>query len=552
MTRRIDRRSFLATGAAVATGLGAAAAVGDVLADEAPAAAYATNGPGRNGVSYRPPRKGGTLIMGVDAEEQGFDPTSASWDEVGYIYGRTVFDPLMIVTRTGGLQPYLAQSVTPNADYTTWTVTLRPNLVFHDGTPCDAEALNTNFEKQFASPLVGPAVATSVKDTRITGPLSVAIDMLHTWVPFPYFLTSQVGYVAAPSMLNNPNGTLHPIGTGPFVYGLWEPNNHFTAYRNPNYWRPGYPYLDTVTYRPIIEPDARSEALQAGSVDLMHTNTAQTIKPYRGNRQWSYFDDSGPLIGEPDINCIILNTSVPPFNDLAVRTAMAMAVDPVAYARIIDLGIFPPNTGLFVPGTPYYSKTSFPKFDPAGASKLVAQAAARAGKPISFTLQQIPDPEVERAAQYLQQQYAQVGLHASIATVEQNALIDNALTGKFQAATWRQFGAVEPDLNYVFWSTTTIDPGISINMTRNDDPRIQAALTVGRESLSSATRIDAYKKVNEYLAQDLPYIWGDRSIWAVVADPNVQNFVNPTAPNGTPALGMDFGALWPTQIWLKS
>ena len=57
-----------------------------------------TNGPGRNGVSTKTPKKGGSLVFGVDAEEQGFDPTQARFDEVGVMYARTVFDPLTIVT----------------------------------------------------------------------------------------------------------------------------------------------------------------------------------------------------------------------------------------------------------------------------------------------------------------------------------------------------------------------------------------------------------------------------------------------------------------------
>src|SRR5271154_5118450 len=129
----MDRRSFLARTAATPAAAAAAGAMGDMLlADEADAK---TNGPGRNGISFKTPTKGGKLVFGVDAEEQGFNPTTARFDEVGVMYARTVFDPLTIILPSGGWAPYLAQSVTPNADYTAWTITLRPNVVFHDGTP---------------------------------------------------------------------------------------------------------------------------------------------------------------------------------------------------------------------------------------------------------------------------------------------------------------------------------------------------------------------------------------------------------------------------------
>jgi peptide/nickel transport system substrate-binding protein len=251
MSKTFDRRSFLAGG--VALGAGAV-----LLGNADWASAALTNGPGRNGIGKGTPKRGGSLVMGIDTEEDGFDPTSARWDEGGFLYGRTIFDPLAIVTAAGAVQPYLAQSITPNADYTAWTITLRSGIVFHDGTPLNAAALQLNLTKQQASPLVGPAFAAYIKGSEVTGPLSVTINMKAPWVPFDFFLAqAQTGYIAAPSMLNSPTGTSHPVGTGPFVFQEWIPNSHFTATANPHYWRPGLPYLDSITFKPIIVPTSR-------------------------------------------------------------------------------------------------------------------------------------------------------------------------------------------------------------------------------------------------------------------------------------------------------
>ena len=102
MASKFDRRTLLAGGAAAAAGFAGASALG--LGWDGIAGA-ATNGPGRNGVSKATPKKGGSLVFGVDAEEQGFDPTQARFDEVGVMYARTVFDPLTIVTGQRGLGP---------------------------------------------------------------------------------------------------------------------------------------------------------------------------------------------------------------------------------------------------------------------------------------------------------------------------------------------------------------------------------------------------------------------------------------------------------------
>ena len=64
-------------------------------------------------------------------------------------------------------------------------------------------------------------------------------------------------------------------------------------------------------------------------------------------------------------------------------------------------------------------------------------------------------------------------------------------------------------------------------------------------------RETAYQTVNKRLALDLPYLWTDRAVWAVIGDPTVQNFNNPTTPQGQPAFGMIGGSIWPTQIWIS-
>ncbi|HWE67461.1 MAG TPA: ABC transporter substrate-binding protein [Acidimicrobiales bacterium] len=544
MTHSFDRRSFLAGGVALGAGLAALGSEPDW------AGAVLTNGPGRNGVSKAKPKRGGSIVFGMDTEEGGFDPTSARWDEGGFLYGRCVFDPLAIVTAAGKVEPYLAQSITSNPDFTVFTITLRKGIVFHDGTPLDAAALLLNLQKQAASILTGPAFQ-NIASSAITGPLTVAVTMKTPWQPFPYYLAqAQTGYIAAPSMLNNKNGTTHPIGTGPFVFQEWVPNSHFTATANPHYWRPGLPYLSSITFKPILSSASRVSALESGTIDIMHTNTPRTFGSFRHNTKWAYVDNSGAVLGQPDVNCVMLNTGAAPFNNKTLRTALAKASNSKQYAKVIDLGVNQPMSGLFLPGSPYYTKTAYPSFDPKGAAKLVKQIETQTGSPVSFTLTATNDPDVERAAQFLQQEWQTAGMKVSINIQEQSALINDALAGTYQATTWRQFGAVNPDLNYVWWSDTTTKAPLPLNMARNSDPRLQAALVTGRTTSDPAARVKAYQQINQYLGEDIPYIYGDRSTWAVAANPKVQNFANPTTPSGSKAIGFDAGVIWPAQIWV--
>jgi ABC-type transport system substrate-binding protein len=545
MTYSFDRRSFLAGGLA----LGAGAVLLGSGTEWAGAAL--TNGPGRNGISTATPKRGGSIVFGMDTEEGGFDPTTARWDEGGFLYGRTVFDPLAIVTTTGKVVPYLAQSITPNAEQTLFTIVLRPNIVFHDGTPLDSAALLLNLQKQQASPLTGAAFS-NVAAIKATDAMTVTIATKTPWAELPFYLAqAQTAYIAAPSMLNNKNGTTNPVGTGPFVFQEWVPNSHFTATANPHYWRKGLPYLSQITFKPVIDPTSRVDALESGTIDIMHTSTPQNFGSFRGIHKWSYVDNSGPILGQPDLNCVMLNTSVAPLNNLTLRKALAMATNAKQYAKEIDLNINAPMSGLFQAGSPYYTKTAYPTFNQKGAAKLVKQAQSEIGKAISFTLISTNNPETERAAQYLIQAWGEVGVKVNIDIQEQSALINDALAGTYQATMWRQFGAVNPDLNYVWWSDTTVKPPLPLNMARNSDPRIETALIAGRISLSSSARIKAYQEVNQYLAEDIPYIYLDRATWAVIANPKVQNFVNPTAPNGDKGIGFDAGVIWPTQVWVS-
>ena len=512
-----------------------------------------TNGPGRNGISSTKPRTGGSVTFGIDTEESGFNPSTARWDEGGFLYGRTVFDPIAIVNAAGGVEPYLAQSITSNEDFTVFTITLRPGISFHDGTALDANALYLNIEKQASSALTGPAFATNIKGASVSGPMSVTLTMKSSWAPFPYYLAqAQTGYVAAPSMLNAPDGgTSNPVGTGPFVFQDWVPNSHMTATRNPKYWRKGYPYLDSITYKPIINYNSRADTLETGEVDMIHSNAPNTLLQFRGDKKWSYYDNSGQVLGQPTVQCIMLNTAAAPLDNKDVRTAMAKAINRSQYAKVIDKGIDAPMNGLFLPGSEYYTKTAYPGYDPSGAANLIKQVQQQTGKPVSFSLNSTSDPQTLAAAEFLQQALQQAGMKVSINIIAQSTIINNALAGTYQATLWRQFGAVDPDLNYVWWTSQLASGSLALNMARNVDNRIQASLISGRETDEQAARVKDYQQINQYLAEDIPYLWLARDTWCVVANPKVQNFANPTTLQHSKAIAFDEGVLWPTQIWVS-
>jgi ABC-type transport system substrate-binding protein len=541
-----DRRSFLGRGARIAAaGLLLPGAAGSLL--EACAGAAAPSPPGAAG-----PRQGGDLVFATEAEINSFDPRQGAWDSSGLLYAATVYDPLFTQAADGTVKPHLARSITPNADYTQWTIRLRPGITFHDGSPLDAATVKINLDGSARSPLTGPYLF-NVTGTRVIDAMTVLVTMNTPWVPFPIYLTRQLGYMAALKQLADTSGRAKPIGTGPYVFREWVPGDHFTATRNPSYWRPGLPYLDSVTYRPIPDPQSRASSLEAGDVHVMHSSDSQNVADLLHNPRYTQINDRDSTLGEPDQSCIMLNTAVPPLNDLRVRRALAFATD---RKRVIDTlfnGLTRPADGPFAPGSPYYGPTGYPGYDPAKARALVADYARDRG-PISFKFVTVNTVKGRLRNELLQAMWRDVGIQTEIVPLEQSPLIVNAIAGNFQACGWRQFNMPDPDGNYVWWSGTTAAPigKQALNFPRNRDPQIDAALEAGRTQVDPLVRAAAYRLVAARLGADVPYIWLGPAVWIVAARRTVGGLGRASLPDGSPARGMISGIVPASELWLTA
>jgi len=220
------------------------------------------------------------------------------------------------------------------------------------------------------------------------------------------------------------------------------------------------------------------------------------------------------------------------------------------YAKLMDLGVAQPAYGIYQKGSPFYGPTSYPKYNQSTAKKLAAAYKKKHGKALSFSINVVAAPQNIRQGEYLQQVMKNIGVNVTVKTYQQNDLINQALFGTYQATEWSQFGSISPDTNYVWFSPTTAHAtGLSINMARNIDTQIEQAFYTGMGSTNVKTRIAAFKKINERLGADIPYVWTDASFFALVSKNNVQNWNNPTTPAGKKALGQDGGTWWPTQMW---
>lgn len=546
MSTRYDRRDFLSKGARGAAAVAALGAGGSLLeACGGSKGATSTTGAAPSGVTdHKKPKRGGAMAVGTWSEVNGLSPPTARWDATGYLYGNALFDTLVQIGADGKPHPYLAQSFTSNPDFTKWTFTLRPGVEFHSGEPLDAAAVVNSLEA-VRTGIVTSQTMKPIESMKATGKLTLEIDVNVPWPAFPSYLSGQIGYICSPKMLaSSQQGATKPIGTGPYLFGSWEPGNHLTTTRNPRYWQKGRPYLDTLTFKPLLDNTTRAQSLESGVIDVMHCQAPQTIKPFFTNDKFQVILGKLPPRAEPDVDFIMLNLDNPLLADKTVRQALAMAINRDVLRESYGADLVETVSGPFTPGEVWYAPTGYPAYDTTSAKKLISTYTARTGQKPTIKLTTIEGPQYLEVASVIQQQWQAIGVTTTVGQVDFTEFVTNAVVGAYEACTFEQFGATDPDQNYIWWSTDTYGKigAVSLNMARNQDSRIQAALDKGRSSTNLQERAEQYQAVSKYLAEDLPYLWLDKTYWTAVTASDVVGVTDQVLPGNVPGIGFNNGA----------
>jgi ABC-type transport system substrate-binding protein len=519
------------------------------------ACAGSTSTVGRTGDTERPntlPQTGGALAYGVETDPNGLDATRNAWDPVGLLVANSLFDTWAAYDANAVAQPYLAQSFEHDADYTSWTIHLRPGVTFSDGEKLDAAAGVKMFNAIHASAITGLA-ASNIKDVQAVDDLTIRLTMFKPWASFPTIMTGQGGYVMAPKQLDDPSGFLHPIGTGPFVLKKWDSEKLISVVRNPSYWRKDangvqLPYLDQVDFHIIPDGPTRAAAVQSGTVDVATATNAMDVKTLENlpADNLSFAHDEGST----DTAFVMLNTSQPPLDDVRVRQAIAYATNVDALA---DPNGWPKDrlaNSVFPKGSKWYADVGFPTYDLAKAKALVAAYEADHG-PIKFSLTGAFETGV---LQQLSDQWAQAGIQTTVAITEFKKYVLQAVGGNYEAELFHYFGAADPDTNWHFWSSSTARPNgaISLNFTRLKDPQIDDAIDRGRASPDEATRKAAYQQLQQRFADLVPYVWLYHTDWVIATRKSVHDVRNVTLPDGSAAEPYDVGAHRLAETWIAA
>ncbi|MGZ5952369.1 MAG: ABC transporter substrate-binding protein, partial [Isosphaeraceae bacterium] len=251
------------------------------------------------------PKSGGTLSVAIAGDMTYADPALVRDDS-------SMFVASQVVEGLVGLKPGTVSEVVPvlaselpavSPDGLTYTFKLRTGIKFHDGTDFNAAAVKSNYDRwkafpkgdlqdhatYYAAAFGGFGDASNVASVEAPDGTTVVLTLR---VPQSNFLLSQTGPafgIQSPAAIqanegDNPTLSNNPyalgqggqgkamVGTGPFMFGEWKPNDQISVVKNPNYWNPkGRSYLDQIVFKPYADSAARIGALQSGAVDLIGT-----------------------------------------------------------------------------------------------------------------------------------------------------------------------------------------------------------------------------------------------------------------------------------------
>ncbi len=524
--------------------------------------AVATTVPPPTTAAEEQPVPGGKLVFGVEAD------TSSPWRPSEMVCAischqviRNIFDTLTLPNEDGSWSPYLAEAVESNADYTEWRITARANVTFHDGTPFDGAAIIDNLIRAKDGILTGN-ILRPVDTIAIdpANPMVVVMTLNTSWPLFPLALMGQAGYQASPTWLAASDADellkSQPVGTGPFMYDDYRPNELFSMVKNPNYWNAPYPYLDAIEFRPIPDALNRRDALKSGTIDIFHTTNGETIDEMRAGTDYGITEITNN--GETSFTLLHVTQPDSPLQDRRVRCALALATDEQA---LIDT--FGPEgqqiaSGPFSPSqVGYLADTGYPLAqDMPAAQALIAEYKAEHPGKLTLALAATQDETNLTIAQFQQQWWQEAGIdEVTIDQIDQGAYIVTALLGNFQVFQWRLYGGFDLDMQY-HWLHSSSSPEIgtlALNFGRIRDENLDALLDENRASTDPVRKKEIAEEVNRLFATECYDIWGSYTVWGIVYKPTVHGLSGFELSDGK---GVVFGAgfagtFYPMTLWVE-
>jgi peptide/nickel transport system substrate-binding protein len=471
---------------------------------------------------------GGTLTIS-DAQflwTCGFSPfnPNSNFLSVGPVYETLMFVDTLQNAKT---TPWLATSYAWSNDNKVITFTLRHGVKWTDGTPFTAADVAFTFNMLKKYPALDLNSVWSVLSSVTQSGDTVIFDFKSASVPYFYYIADQVAIVPEHiwSKLSNPAtyADANPVGTGAYVVNPCSPQN-ITYTPNKYYWQPGEPKIAKVLYPAFTSNNTANTYLttgqaQWGSQFMPNISTLYSNKS-PDNHYWF------PPISNVSL---IPNLTVPGLDDVAVRQAMAYAINRPQVANIGEYGEEDGanQTGIVTPTFSAWKDTAQAAsygndyaYDPAKA-KQVLQADgyklgsngifAKNGKQLSFTVINIGGySDWVASMSVIQSELKAVGISITPENLAQNTDVSDLLTGDFQLAYYDATGGPSPEYELRQWlfsgNTAPIGKDATTNYERYSNPATDKLFAEYGQTTSTATQHQIVDQLQQVMLSQVPII----------------------------------------------
>ncbi len=403
-----------------------AAQDGDTSAEESTSEESAAEadqaGQGTSDVTY-----GGSIVVGIQQDIDSLDPhkaTAAGTKEILF----NIFEGLVKPDENGNLVNAVASDYTVSEDGLVYTFTLREGVKFHNGNAVTAEDVKYSLERVSGlldgTPLISTLSTIQAVEILDEKTVQVTVGSANTELIY--------SFVAAiiPSGSGEEEGA-DPIGTGPFSYVSYKPQEGIVLAKFADYWQQGLPSLDQVEFKITGSADTALMELQGGTIDLyayLTDSQAQTLK------------DSHQVIASPSnvVQALFLNNAVAPLDDVRVRQAILYALDKEAVndfvgggsGTLISSAMLPTLKDYYVDLNDTYGTTA----NVEKAKELLTEAGLADGFDLEIAIPSNYEFHMQTGEVVVEQLKA-AGINATIKAVEWSTWLEEVYNGRQYAAT---------------------------------------------------------------------------------------------------------------------
>jgi peptide/nickel transport system substrate-binding protein len=443
-----------------------------------------------------------------------------------------IFDGLVRYSSDMTPLPDLATSWTESDDGLTYTFDLVDNATWHDGEPVTSADVKFTFEQVISKyqSRVGSIYSTFLDNISTPDEYTVVFHLKEVFPPFMRI----VGWVEEPILPQhlldpavtgipieqNDEYNQAPIGSGPFMFEEWVHGDHVTLVRNPNYFVPEYPYLDSVIIRIITDPTARLNAFKTGELDVLVGGTlAESSASSLEGPGVTLVNGQGTGVAFYEAaEMLMFNLHGPEHDeilDVNVRRAIAHALDKDWMVENIMFGFSQPAWGPIGTGNPFHNPevTNDYPYDLTEANRILDSAGyAKGSDGVRFTLTMrfATDKAMEEPlAQYLQAQLREIGISAEISgspmTTKNNLCY---VEYSYDICATEIGTGPDPSISVArFYETTNIKDVPYDNGAGYSNPVVDELIREFSTTVGDSARQPIIFEFQKVVQEDLPYLF---------------------------------------------